>query len=335
MNKPFSILLVSILYVFLFFAETSAIEIPDKIKGISVPKPTAEIVNFDIDSISLYDITFLFDIAITNPYPVKLSLSKVKADFYVENKQFFKTETDKLNIKAKGKEITRVFVNIKYADMAGIVKDYANKDMLECLIDVVIVLPLPKSVQSISKDVTFSFKLKKNVPTIKPEISIANFTVKEPSLDEIKAELKRKGKKNINADSVKNMLGALLDGKSPEKVIDPADLDLKIKVNFDINLKNKTKSSLVFKDLNYNFNVNAASLVSGQTKDIQNKPGEYILRVTNEFSSKALGTAIMKAFKDKKGNYTLNGYSMVKFPDEIRKDPVKLKFNENGLLNMK
>ena len=273
--------------------------------------------------------------AITNPYPVKLKLSTVKAAFFVENKQFFKTATDKLKIKAKGTEITRLFVNIKYADMANIVKDYKNRDSLACLIDMVIVLPLPESVQAISKDVTFKFKLNKQVPTIKPEINIANFNVIKPTKEDIETALKRSAKKNLNADSVKKMFEAIIDGKDTTKVIDPSELDLKLKVNFDILMKNKTKAQLFFNDLNYNFNINASKLVEGYTKNIQNKQSEYILSVNNEFSSKKLGKAILTAFKNGKGDYSLTGFSMVKLPDKIRKEAVKLNFNEKGILNIK
>ena len=130
--------------------------------------------------------------------------------------------------------------------MAGIVKDYTNKDSLECAIDMVIVLPLPESVHGLAKDITFKFQLKKHVPTIKPEINIANFIVIKPSREEIEAALRRSAKKNVSADSVQKMFGAIIDGKNPAKVIDPSELDLKLKVSFDILMKNKTKASLYF-----------------------------------------------------------------------------------------
>ncbi len=323
------------LFVIIASTNISAFELPDSFSGYKIPKPTAEIVNFDIDSISLTDVTLLFDVEITNPYPVKLSLSRVESTFFVENKQFFKTSTDKLKIKAKGKETTRLFVSLKYADMANIVKDYKNKDSLECVVDMVVVLPLPKSVSKITKDVTFKFKLKKEVPAIKPEINIANFTVIKPSLQDIEDAIKKAHKKNLNAQAITNMFGAIIDGKNPSKVIDPSDLDLKLKVNFDVVMKNSTKAAIFFKDLKYDFKVNNSKLVDGSTKDIQNKAGEYILSISNEFSSKALGASILKAFKDGKGDFALTGYSMVKFPDKIKKTPLKLNFDEKGALSIK
>lgn len=329
--KNFKILSIICLFVTFVSINSNAFELPDSISGINIPKPTAEIVGFDIDSISLTDVTLLFDIEISNPYPVKLKLSTVSFVFFVENKQFFKTSTDKLKIKAKGKETTRLFVNIKYADMANIVKNYNNKDSLECVVEGEVVLPLPKT----DKNIKFPFKLKKEVPAIKPDISIANFNVVKPSMADIEDAIKKAQKKNLNADAVKNMFGAILDGKNPAKVIDPSDLDLKMKVTFDVVMKNKTKTSLFFSDLNYDFKVNEGKLVDGYTKDITNKTGEYILSVNNDFSSKALGKAILKAFNEGKGNFSLTGYSMVKFPDKIKKTPLKLNFNEKGVLSIK
>jgi len=333
--KNLKIFSIVSLFIFMISASSSAIELPDSISGYKIPKPTTEIVNFDIDSISLTDITLLFDVEISNPYPVKLKLSRVESTFFVEKKQFFKTSTDKLKIKANGKETTRLFVNLKYADMAGVVKDYSNKDYLECVVDMIVVLPLPKQVAGIAKDITFKFNLKKNVPAIKPEINIANFNVIKPSKEDVEAAIKKAQKKNMNADAITDMFGAMIDGKSPAKVIDTSDLDLKMKVNFDVVMKNKTKAEIFFNGLNYDFKVNSSKLVDGYTKDIRNKPGEYILSINNDFSSKALGSAILKAFKDGKGDYSLTGFSMVKFPDKIKKTPLKLNYNEKGVLSIK
>ncbi|MCL1864756.1 MAG: LEA type 2 family protein [Spirochaetes bacterium] len=328
--KPLS----AILFLLLISSCKSGV-LPDKIGGYKVPQPTAKIVNFDIDSISLLDITLLFDIEIYNPYPVKLTLSKIESTFFVENKQFFKTSSDKFSIKAKDKETTRIFVNLKYLDIINIVKDYTNKDSLECVVDMLIVIPLPKSVSAIAEDLKFNFKLSKEIPAIKPEINIANFSVIKPSQKEIEAAIKNSANKNLNVNTITNMFGAILDGKNPAKVIDPSDLDLKLKVNFDVVLKNKTKAEMLFQDLNYDFKVNDSKLVDGYTKDIKNNQGESVIGINNDFSSKALGASILKAFNESKGNYSLAGYSMVKFPDKIKKTPIRINFNEKGTLSIK
>jgi len=299
-------------------------------------RPSAEIVNFDIDSISLRDITLLFDVEIRNPYPIPLKLNEITSVFYIENKQFFKTATSSgMRIRAGGKELNRFKVTLKYADMVKIVRDYTSKESLECLVDMTIVIPLPDALKNIQREVTFNYKLKKEIPVIMPQISIRNFTVAKPSKKEIEEALAKARQKNLSASAVQNMFGAILDGKNPAKVIDPSDLDLKLKVNFDILMKNRTRTNLAFKDLNYDFMVNKSRLVDGYTTDIQNRSSEYVLGVSNDFSSKALGKSILDAFSKGKGNFALKGYSMVKFPDKIKKDPVKFTFDENGSFDIK
>lgn len=331
--KKLQILSTILAFVLLVSVNTQSKDITSLINNI--PLPEAKIVNFDIDSLSLRDITLLFDVEIKNPYPVKLKLSSMKSIFFIDKKQLFETSTDKLKIKAMGKATSRIFVNLKYNDIINIIKGYGDKEYLECEVDITLTLPLPKDVHKYKKEITFKFKLKQNIPAIKPEISIAGFTVIKPSKKEIEEALQKAKKKNLSADTVTNMFGAIIDGKNPVKVIDPSDLDLKLKVNFDVVMKNKTKTNLVFQDLNYSFNVNNSKLVDGYTKDIKNRPGEYILSIANEFSSKALGESILGAFSKGSGNYSLKGFSMVKFPDKIKKTPIKLNFDEKGVLEIK
>ena len=300
-----------------------------------ISKPKAEIVDFDIDSISLFDITLLFDIQISNPYPIKLNLKTIESTFLVENKQFLKTTSDNFSIKARGKETTRILVNLKYLDIINIVKDYTNKDSLECVVKMLIVIPLPEAVSAIKEDIRFDFELRKEIPAIKPELNVANFTVVKPTASEIQTAINNSKDKNLNVNTITNMFGAILDGKNPAKEIDPSDLDLKLKVNFDIVLKNKTKAEMLFQDLNYDFKLNDSKLVDGYTKDIKNTQGQSTIGINNEFSSKALGSSILKAFDNSKGNYALTGYSMVKFPDKIKKTPIKLKYDEKGTVSIK
>ena len=331
--KKLQVLLILLTFVLLVSSNTQSKGLPFGINDI--PLPEAKIVNFDIDSLSLRDITLLFDVEIKIPYPVKLKLSKMDSVFFIDKKQLFKTTTKKLKIKALGSATSRILVNLKFNDIIKIIKNYGDKEYLECQVDITLTLPLPKSVHKVKKEITFNFKLKQNIPAINPEINIADFTVIKPSKKDIEEALRKARKKNLNADTVTNMFGAIIDGKNPARVIDPSDLDLKLKVNFDVVMRNRTKTSLVFQDLNYTFTINGSKLVDGYTKEIKNRPGLYILSIANEFSSKALGKSILNAFSKGSGDYTLKGYSMVKFPDKIRKKPLKLNFDEKGVLTIK
>jgi hypothetical protein len=303
--------------------------------ALSIPKPTATIKNFDIAEIALRDITFLFDVAIKNPYPVGLKLAGVKMKYSIEGKQFFETETSKgFTIKAKKEAINEFTVNIKYADIIGIIKDYTQKEYLDTTVATEIVIPLPK-MPGLPPTISFKYTLHKKIPAIKPKVSIIGFAVLEPTLDDVANSLKKSGKK-ADPEKTLGMIKNMISGKSHDNVINPADIDLKIRVSFDIELKNEARGKLSFTKLNYNFLVDKAPLVSGETSKIEQKgDNRQILTVVNEFSSRALAGPILNAFKNRKGAFILTGSTFIKLPDEIKKDPVKLSFNEDGVFDMK
>jgi hypothetical protein len=301
-----------------------ALKLPD-----AVPKPTATLKSFDIEAISLRDIDFVFNFDIANPYPVALKLDEVKFTCFIEQNQLFSTSTGQgLSIKARNSAVNAFKLNLKYADVIKIIKDYANKDLLACRIDVSIVIPLPK-MPALPKNITFDYSVDTQVPAIKPTVSIANFKVKKPSPDEIKAALKKKGSSVKSADVVA-MFSDIVSGKTPKKVIDPASLDIPIDVDFDIVLKNDTRYKLLFKDLDYTFMVQGEKLVTGVTKDIANGGDASTLRVSNRFSSKALSKTLLAFFDQGTGNFALQGTTYLKVPDAVKKDPLKLQFDEKG-----
>ena len=67
-----------------------------------------------------------------------------------------------------------------------IIKNYAERDYLTCTIDIDIVIPLPKALESIKKNITFNYTVEKKIPALKPTFRIVNVNVKAPTLDEIK-----------------------------------------------------------------------------------------------------------------------------------------------------
>ena len=300
-----------------------------------IPKPKAAIEGFDIESISLRDITFLFDIGITNPYPVRLKLKDIAITFYIEGNKLFTTNTSGgFAIEAKRKRTTTFRVNLVYADIMRIIQDYSRKDYLKCLADVTIEIPLPQ-MPGLPRSVSLNFKLNKEIPAIKPSVNIANFRVEKPSLTDVERALKKSSHALKDPKKIQGMFGDILSGKKPEKIIDPSDLDLKLRVSFDIVLKNDTRAALNFSRLFYEFHVNSSRLITGDTSTITRTGNQSVLRVMNEFSSKAMGKSLMDAFMNMRGTFSLTGYSMIKFPDAIKKEPLKLKFDEKGDLSMK
>ncbi|MBP7735600.1 MAG: LEA type 2 family protein [Spirochaetes bacterium] len=301
-------------------------------------KPEVSLKKFDIDSISLKDVTFLFEIALDNPYPVGFKLQDVGFTVKVEGNQLLKTRTPKgVTVKAGGSEVTPVKVTIAYADIIRLIKDYTEREDLNCAIDIDIVIPLPQALHSIKKSITFNYTVQKKIPALKPSFAITNFEVKAPTIDEIRRSLVDTGRKNLEPNKLFNMFQGLLSGRktSPAEILDLTSLDVPIGVSFDVEVKNNTKARLQFRDLAYDFSINDAKILAGTTGRTTNEGNRSVIRIANTFSSKALGKSIVNFLTNRTGAYQFKGYSSVKLPDEIKMSPLKLDFNEKGQFAIK
>jgi hypothetical protein len=300
------------------------------------PKPTAEISRFDIDSLSLRDITFVCDVSITNPYPIGLGLESVKMDFFVEGKQAFSTTSSEgLKIPAKDKAASSFLVTLKYADVIGIVSDYAHKDYLSTVVKTEITVPLPE-IPGLPPSLKFSYDLEKKIPAVKPRVSVTGFRVRQPSSTEIAAALKAAGQSAAHS-AVSSALNSLLTGKAQTapSSLSLDSLDLPLTVSFDIELANETAARLDFTQLEYEFAVNGSPLVKGLARDITRRDGVSVLSVLSSFSTKNLGSALIGAFQSGRGNFSLTGGTAVQFPEEIRATPVPLRFTEEGTFDLR
>jgi LEA14-like dessication related protein len=298
-------------------------------------KPEARIEKFSVDSISFRDVTLLFDIAMNNPYPVGIDLERITFAFNIEGKKLFETTTPKgFKIRANGTETTKFTVNIEYNKIEKIVKDYMKKEYLACDVAGKLVLKIPATgIPGVPPSVEFPFNLKTNIPAIKPEISIKNFKVNAPSVAAITSAIKDIPKKNITPEKITGLFGKLLAGKDIKeeiKIIKPEELDIKLDVNFDIEVQNKTAAKILFNDLSYDFMMNGENMFKGNTKDSKMVGNTLILKISNQLSSKAMGQGIIKIFKDKKGSFVIKGQTLIKLPESIRTEPLKLQFDEKG-----
>lgn len=299
-------------------------------------KPEVKITRYDIDSISFKEIRFLFDISIKNPYPIGLKLNKVAFDFKINGNKLFSTNTNSgMSIKASGTETTTTIVTLKYEDIIRIVKDYSNQDYLHCEIATQIVIPLPSILQSIKKDVTVNYVLKKDIPAIKPTVEIANFSIKKPSLFEIEKNLKSAGESASKSRQIFDMFKTVIDGKKYSGGLNPQDLDIPLEISFDVILKNKTKARLDFRGLAYDFYLNSEKLLTGETKNILNERNGSTIKISSRISSRALGKSVLNLLQNKEGSYELKGASFIKLPDAIKIEPVKLEINEKGRFSVK
>ncbi len=297
-------------------------------KGITLPE--VRIKDFDIKAISLRDIDFQFDIEIINPYPIGIRLEKVEFKVDIDKNELFKTTTPSgFKIKANGSAVTPLLLNLEYAKVIHIVKDYNNKEYLVCDISGKLSIPLPK-IPGLPKTFSFPFTVSKKIPAIRPSVAVHNFKVTAPSKAEIQEAIRKAGK-NLNADKVVGLLGNLISGKKVDvKKIGLSDLDLKLKVNFDLKLKNNARAKLFFNKLNYDFSINNEKVFRGDTSKTQMAGDTLIVSVANELSSKSLGKGVLRIFKERKGLFKIKGETFINLPADIKKTPLRLSFDEGG-----
>lgn len=311
-----------------------------KIKKV-VKMPSVRVKQVRLKSISLRDIDLLFDVEITNPYPVGLKLDKVSFKVDVEKNQLVAFDTPAgMEIKPKGAAVTPLVLNLEYKKIIQVVKDYASKDTLVTDISGELHIPLPK-LPGLPPVYKHKFKVQQKIPAIKPSISVANFKVKAPSVQEIKdmlAKLVKKNiKKNLTPKKIFGALGGLLSGKKPD--IDPKkfgleDLDLPLRVTFDIKVKNDAKAKIAFDKMGYDFTINGVPVFSGKTDKTQVSGDTLVVSVINTLSSKKLGKGLLEVFKKRVGKFGIHGKASIMLPAQISDKPVQLDFNEAGSFNL-
>jgi LEA14-like dessication related protein len=299
-----------------------------------IAKPTAELKRFEVAAISLRDITFLFEVAVKNPYPLALPIDGMGLTFSVEGTKVFTAASQGgFSVPASGTRSNSFTVALVYADVIKVVKDYVAKDYLDTAVDVKLSIPLP-GLPGLPASIPFSWTLKKRIPAIKPRLAVLDFKVVPPTQEQIRKALLAAGR-SIDAGTALGALQSILSGKKPAAVFDPSEIDVPLSVSFTIELANEAKAALAFAELGYDLSVNGDRLVSGETTDVKREAARSLITVVSTFSSRSLSKNVQKLFQDRKGTFNLRGTAAVKLPDEIRKDPVPLEFEEGGSFSIR
>ncbi len=299
------------------------------------PKPTAEITRFQVDSITLRDVTFLFDLSVKNPYPLGLSFKGMTLDFSVEGAKVFTTASQGgFTVPANGRKSNSFTVTLAYEAVMKLVKEYASKDWLKTDITGKLTIPLPATIPGLPKEISFNYALSQKIPAIKPSLAILDFTVKPPSMNAVSAGLAKAGK-NVDAGKALGVFKNILEGKTPSApVIDPAQIDVPLTVSFTLEIKNDARGPLSFNKLGYELFVNGENLVTGESSNVTRKGNSYLVTVDNTFSSSQLTKNVKALFSSHKGSFQVKGSAQLKLPDEIRKEPIPLSFDESGSFSL-
>jgi LEA14-like dessication related protein len=272
---------------------------------------------------------------VKNPYPLALPIDGMGLTFSVEGTKVFTAESQGgFSVPASGTKSNTFTVALVYADVIKVVKDYAAKEYLATAVDVKLSIPLP-GLPGLPTSIPFSWTLEKRIPAIKPRLAVLDFRVVPPTQEQIRKALLDAGRK-VDAGAMLGALQNILAGKPPAaSILDPSEIDVPVSVSFTIELTNEAKAALSFAQLGYDLAVNGDRLVSGETTDVVREAGRSLITVVSTFSSRSLSKNVRRLFQDRKGSFTLHGTASVKLPDEIRKEPVPLEFEEGGSFSIR
>jgi LEA14-like dessication related protein len=324
-------LLSFLLFVF-FAASLWAFNLPSPPSNL--PKPTAEVRRFELEAISLRDVTFIFDLAVKNPYPVNLGFDGMTLVFTVEGaKVFTLTSQGGFTVPANSEKTNTFTVTLTYDSIIKLITDYDQRDWLNTVIDGTLVIPLPK-LPGLPHDVTFNYSFSKKIPAIKPKVALLDFRVLPPSREQVADAIARTGRQT-DPEREMGAFRNILAGKEPDdQGINPADLDVPLTVNFTLEIRNEARGPLSFDKLGYELTVNGQQLLKGESSSIVRETGRSLITVSNTFSSARLSREVRALFSQREGTFAVVGSASIKLPDEIRKEPVPLNFNESGAFSL-
>jgi LEA14-like dessication related protein len=300
----------------------------------NLPKPTAEMRRFQLEAISLRDVTFLFELAVKNPYPVNLGFNGMTLAFTVEGARVFTAASQGgFTVPANSEKSNTFTVTLSYDGIIKLVKNYISKEWLNTVIDGTLVIPLPK-LPGLPGTITFTYSFSKKIPAIKPHVAILDFRVLPPTQQQVAEAIARAGRKTDPGKALGVFKNILAGKKPPAPVIDPADLDVPLTVAFTLEIRNDARGPLSFDKLGYQLAVNGEKLVTGESAQIVRQKGKDLVTITNTFSSQQLSRNVRALFSERRGTFAVTGSAAIKLPDEIRKDPVPLSFNEAGSFSL-
>jgi LEA14-like dessication related protein len=295
-----------------------------------VPKPTVKVTRFDIEKISLRDVTFLFDVSVRNPYPLELSLESLQLTFFVEGKQAAQVQTVKgFKVKARGEKTSRLEATLRYEEVMAIVKDYTQKDYLATEVKTVIAVPLPK-IPGLPPRLAFAYSFDSRIPAIKPRLAITHFRIEQPSGEAVGRALAKAGRGAAARGAAEQAFKDVLAGRPPQGSLQPRELDLPLKVSFDIELANETRAPLEFTGLDYRFSINGSEVLAGTAQEAAARGNRSVLHIASTFSSRQLAGGLLEALRARRGSYILVGSTSLRLPGEVRHEPLKLEFSEEG-----
>lgn len=192
-----------IISVALLTVLTGCAELLQVLKQVSIKKPTAQIVDTKITSLSFTQADLEFNVKINNPNTVDINLAGLDYQFKLDDNQFLAgNKNDALKIAANGSNNITIPLSLKYEDIYKIVTALSGKGVSKYSFEGGVSFNLP-----VLGNVRLPLSKSGDVPLVKiPKISLKNLKIKSLSWDSADMQLEMAVKSGGGMDLLLNNL---------------------------------------------------------------------------------------------------------------------------------
>ncbi|HAK68972.1 MAG TPA: hypothetical protein DCM57_04835 [Treponema sp.] len=230
--------------------------------GSVVQPPALSMRGISISGLDMNGITFNCAYDIKNPYNASLSLKEVAADIKCNSNPFTTVKTNGgISLKAMGTTSNSFAFTVPYDSILNLAKAIGSMDKLPFGLDgsVTVDVSSVPALALLGETLKLPVKADFDVPVFKPELSVANFSVKMPTLNDLRDQLVSGG---LGITKALQVATTLLSGnKLDASILD--GINMNIDFTFDVKVANKGGA-------NWKFDVNDCSLktVAGTIADV-------------------------------------------------------------------
>lgn len=299
-----------------------------------VQTPTVSMDSVSIAGLDLEGISFNANYSVKNPYGVSLSIAGLSADVnYEDTKITTLNSTDGIKVNASSTSSNKFSFKVPYESILKFAASVAGgnasaKKSLPFGIDGNISLDV-SNVPALnalgSNTLTLPIVTDFEVPVFKPKLSVSNFSVKMPTLNDLKNQLTNGG---LGVTKALQLATTLLSGnKLSANILDGIDMD--IDVVFDVNVANEGGA-----DWNLNIKDCALNTVAGKIANVSVADGTSTITSSNpKVSMKASlntiqsGAFIVQLLNKAGSNPTFEFDTGLTFPETKYAKNIPLKYS--------
>lgn len=305
----------------------------ESLDGI-IQTPSAEIKSVSLASLDLEGIKFNCNYEVKNPYGVSLSLKGISVDVECKDSKVTTISTENgLNIGAQKTTSNTMSFNVPYDSIMNLSKAYNSSKTLPFGLDGKITIDTSgvTALQVLGQDsITISLSKDFEVPVFKPNLSVGNFKVKMPTLNDLKDQLVNGGLGVTKALQVAN---ALISGNGLSlSLLDGIDMD--IDFTFDLNVANEGGADWLFKIKDCSLITESGKLANvGPSGSNQVSSNNGKVEMKTSLNTIQAGAFIVQLLNKSGKNPTFNLESSLTLPETSFAKDIPLKYSAEIPLN--